>query len=96
MRSLDRRAWGIEHIVKTEPKTSGVSIEEERQHKGKAEKDCVSRPVGNAKQERKGDIGAEDQEFRCNNVQITRSDEVSLFSQKDDIAVIASVSHLKK
>lgn len=73
-----------------------MSIEKERQHECEAKKDCVSRPVGNSKQERKTDIGAEDQELRCNNVQINRSNEVPLFSHKDDIAVIASVSHLEK
>ena len=96
MRVLDRRARRIEHIIKTEPETSGVSIEKKREHKREAKKDWVSYPVRNAKEEGKGDIGAEDQELCRNNVQINRPDEVPLFSQKDETAVLASVAHLEK
>ena len=96
MRVLDGRARRIEHIVKTEPKTSSVSIEKDRKHKCEAKKDWVNYPVGNAKEEGKGDIGAEDQELGGDNIQINRSNEVPLFSQKDETAVFASVAHLEK
>ncbi len=73
-----------------------MPIEKQREHEREAKKDWVSYPVRNAKEECKGDIGAEDQELGCDNIQINRSDEVPLFSQKDETAVLASVSHLEK